>query len=126
MNFLVDENLSPRLVARLNERGHMAEHVVHRGLGASSDAALWAHAFAHDQIVITINAQDFLELAGGSSLHAGLIVLRSEGLTSNEQWEWLSAALDWLEQQPDGYLINRLIEIRSPGAKGFTDRPLPP
>jgi predicted nuclease of predicted toxin-antitoxin system len=125
VRFLVDENLSPTLVDRLHERGHVAEHVSHRGLGGSSDPELWIHAYAQDQIIVTINAEDFLELAAESVLHAGLIVLRSQGLTRQEQWAWLEAAVRYLEARDDNHLVNRVLEIRTPGAHGFTDRPLP-
>jgi predicted nuclease of predicted toxin-antitoxin system len=118
--------LSPRLAPRFHARGHAAEHVAHRGLGGSADPAVWAHAFANDQIVLTINARDFLELARTSSLHAGLIILRSHGLSSEEQWQWLLPSIAYLEQREDGYLVNRVLEVIGPEPDGFIDRAIPP
>ncbi len=45
-------------------------------------------------------------LAGAVDLHPGLIVLRSRGLTREEQWEWVEPVLRWIqEMQRD--LVNR-------------------
>lgn len=85
MKALIDENLSPTLVDRLGELGVAAVHIVHLGKAGLTDPALWKLAFEEDRVVITINAGDFLVLAEGSDLHAGLIVLRSRGLSRDEQ-----------------------------------------
>ena len=74
---------------------------------------------------MTINVRDFLALAAGSELHAGLIVLRSEGLDREEQWAWLASAVSFLETRPADYLVNRVVEITAPGPRGFLDRALP-
>jgi predicted nuclease of predicted toxin-antitoxin system len=69
--------------------GVAAQHVAHLGKSGASDPELWRLAFERDEIVATINASDFLMLAGKSEIHAGLIVLRSPGLNRDEQWAWL-------------------------------------
>jgi predicted nuclease of predicted toxin-antitoxin system len=116
LNILLDENLSPRLVARLSMVGVFAQHVSHVGLSGKSDFDVWCYAFAHEQIVITINAKDFLNLAANSELHSGLMILRQSGLTTQEQWEWIEPAIKLAksEEEQGRNLINRAIEIFSP------------
>jgi len=77
VNLLIDENLSPSLVQRLAAKGLPAVHVAHIGLPGATDPDLWRYALEHDQVVVTINAADFLFLAGSVELHPGLIVLRT-------------------------------------------------
>lgn len=74
MRLLIDEDLSPKLVERLAQKGVFAQHVAHVGLRGRSDSAIWRHGFAADATVVTTNAGDFLALAAGIDLHPGLIV----------------------------------------------------
>lgn len=53
MKFLIDENLPPRLVAWLNERGHEAVHVQDVSLAGQSDKQLEAFASAAQRIIVT-------------------------------------------------------------------------
>lgn len=66
MNLLLDENLSPRLIPRLTALGIFAQHIAYLGLSGNSDFEIWLYAFKHDQIVVTVNAKAFLNLAAGS------------------------------------------------------------
>ena len=63
MNLLIDENLSPGLVHLLAAKGVPAVHVVHIGMAVATDPMVWRYAFDHDQVVLTVNAADFLFLA---------------------------------------------------------------
>jgi len=122
MKILLDENLSPTLVQKLGTLGIAAQHVAHLGKSGLSDPALWSYAYEHDQVVVTINAVDFLRLAAAGPLHAGLIVLRAQGLTREEQWEWLRPALEWLLGAHED-LVNKAVEITGPSK--FVTRKLP-
>jgi predicted nuclease of predicted toxin-antitoxin system len=125
LNLLLDENLSPRLIPRLTALGIFAQHIAYLGLSGNSDFEIWLYAFEHDQIVVTINAKDFLNLAAGSDLHPGLIILRESGLTMGEQWARLEPAItigrDEENQGRD--LINRVIEVFSPDHRAIRDLP---
>jgi predicted nuclease of predicted toxin-antitoxin system len=77
VKILLDENLSPTLVQKLGELEVAAQHIAHLGKSGLSDQDIWRYAYEHDQVVITVNVSDFLRLATGTSLHAGLIVLRA-------------------------------------------------
>jgi predicted nuclease of predicted toxin-antitoxin system len=64
VNLLIDENLSPSIVHHLAAKGVPAAHVAHIGLQGAIDPDVWRCAYEHDQVVVTINAADFLFLAG--------------------------------------------------------------
>ena len=121
MNLLLDENLSPRLQAL----GIFAQHVAHVGLSGKSDSKIWLYAFEHDQIVVTINAKDFLNLAAGSEIHPGLIVFRESGLTIDEQWTRLERAITIVreEENQGRNHVNRAIEVFSPDHRVISDLP---
>jgi predicted nuclease of predicted toxin-antitoxin system len=114
VNVLLDENLSPRLVQLLAKKGVPAQHVAHVGLSGASDPEVWRYAYEHDQIVVTINASDFLMLAGAVELHPGLIVLRSRGLRRDEQWEWVEPVIDALLDSGED-LVNKMVEVTERG-----------
>ena len=121
MQLLIDEHLSPRLVQWCAERCDpplYAVSVAHCGLAGHADADVWAYAWEHDSVVVTTNARDFLPLLLlDVELHPGLIVLRESGLSREEQWQRLSEALAHIRAQsdPDGFVVNRVVEILSPG-----------
>ncbi len=110
---IVDENLSPSLVQRLSGRGIFAQHVAHVGRAGICDDELWELALEQSAFVITHNPQDFLSLAASATIHAGLIVIREGGLTPDEQWERVMAALDYLAQHGIGDLTNQVVDVRS-------------
>ena len=115
MNLLIDENLSPSIVHRLAAKGVPAVHVAHIGLPGVTDPDLWRYAFDHDQVVVTINAADFLFLAGSVELHPGLIVLRTTaGLSRDEQWAWVEPVVDW-PLRGDQQLVNEAAIVTGRG-----------
>jgi predicted nuclease of predicted toxin-antitoxin system len=122
VNVLLDENLSPRLVQLLAAKGIAAQHVAHIGLSGASDPEVWQYAYEHDQVVVTINVSDFLVLAGAVDLHPGLIVLRSRGLTREEQWEWVEPVLDGVVRLGED-LVNKAVEVTGPGKFRFRNLP---
>ncbi|MGI9277970.1 MAG: DUF5615 family PIN-like protein [Endozoicomonas sp.] len=62
---LLDENLSPRLVARIEPVFPGTMHVLHAGLDNSPDIDIWHYA-AENALTIVSKDKDFLEFA---SLH---------------------------------------------------------
>lgn len=127
MKLLLDENLSPRLVPLLASKGVTAQHVAYVGRAGMSDADLWSHAFETDQAVATLNARDFLLLAGSVELHPGLVVLRKSGLSPDGQWRQLETAIDHaLAELAAGHsLVNRVIEVLDTGDVRIFDLPEP-
>lgn len=113
MRLLIDENLSPRLARWACEQGIPAEAAVHVGLAGAEDDAVFAHALARDQIVVTVNVGDFMRLAAAMEVHPGVIALREAGLSAEQQWLRVESALQLVKQDKDADLINRVLEIQS-------------
>ena len=125
MNLLIDENLTPSMVQLLAARGVAAVHVAHIGMPGATDPELWRYAFEHDQIVVTINAADFLRLAESADLHPGLIVLRiAGGLSREEQWAWVEPVVDWLLTTGE-MLVNKAVVVTGKGKFHCVDLPHP-
>ena len=76
---------------------------------------MFATAFSQDQVVVTVNVGDFITLAAGVDLHPGLIVLREAELSAVLQWDRLKTALAFAEQDCNGDLINRVLEVQEGG-----------
>jgi len=121
----IDEDLSPVLAARCAEKGIYAVAVVHVGLSGRRDRAVWRYAFENDFVVLTIKARDFVNLIE-DEMHPGLIILEEGNLSRDEQWHRLELALDSILQNADpaGYMINRIVEVRS--AREIRVREIPP
>jgi predicted nuclease of predicted toxin-antitoxin system len=62
VKFVLDENLSPRLIARLTELFGEINHVRNVGLQRADDRAIWDWAQRTDHIVITTDG-DFVALS---------------------------------------------------------------
>jgi predicted nuclease of predicted toxin-antitoxin system len=62
MRLLFDENLSPRLVARLADLFPGSAHVVAEGVGGTADGVVWQHA-ARNGFIIVSKDEDFHHLA---------------------------------------------------------------
>lgn len=122
MRLLIDEHLSPQLVVRLAEKGIYSQHVAHVGLAGRSDSEIWLRAYRYDQIMVTMNVGDFVNLAAGVELHPGLIVIRASGLSREEQYAWLEPVLDRIAGSTAA-LVNRVVEVY--GVGDFEIRDLP-
>ncbi len=53
MKLLLDENLSPRLVALLSDVYPDSQHVEDVGLGETDDAQVWAYAETHGFAIVS-------------------------------------------------------------------------
>jgi predicted nuclease of predicted toxin-antitoxin system len=90
VKLLFDENLSPRLVARLAEQFPGSAHVHSCGLGSEDDLAVWQYAALHGYTLVSkdVDFYDRSILAGGPPK---LIWLRT-GNCSTRQVEHLLRA----------------------------------
>ena len=57
MRLLLDENLSPRLVALLSDVFPQSAHVHDLGLGSADDEAIWKHAREHGFAIVTKDSE---------------------------------------------------------------------
>lgn len=129
MRLLIDECLSPALVALANALGYEAAHVVHLGLAGKKDWEIMEVVLEGDWTLVTRNAIDFRGRRRGASkaarpgpkghykgvdLHAGLICLNSPGgLDLKGQEELFGVALKELETC--GEPVNQVIEVTLSG-----------
>ena len=119
LKLLIDECLSPKLVAMAVAAGHVESTCVRdRGWLGLSDWRLIEHVVAEDFTLVTANAKDFRghhdgELGGlhnGQPIHAGLICLNAQdGLDLALQEQLFEVALDQLRRLGD--LVNQALEI---------------
>lgn len=76
MRFLLDANLSPRLVESLTAAGHQARHVADLGLLAAPDAVIFDRAATDGDVVITADSDFSSLLASRGSPRPSVILLR--------------------------------------------------
>jgi predicted nuclease of predicted toxin-antitoxin system len=111
VKFLVDECLSPDLVAIARARGHEeSTHVTWLGLRSRKDWVIVRRAIADGYVLVTNNTTDFMALLRREKVHAGLVCINvAHGRMSLDVQKRLFAlALDRLaDREP----INELLEI---------------
>jgi predicted nuclease of predicted toxin-antitoxin system len=111
VKFLVDECLTPQLVAMARARGHgESMHVTWLGLRSRKDWSIVRRAIDDGYVLVTNNATDFMPLLRRQKLHAGLVCINvAHGLMSLDvQMRLFALALDRLgDREP----INEMLEI---------------
>jgi len=111
VKFLIDECLSPDLVAIARARGHgESTHVTWLGLRSRKDWLIVRRAAADGYVLVTNNATDFRSLLRREKIHAGLVCINvAPGLMSLAiQKRLFALALDRLgEDEP----VNQVLEI---------------
>ncbi len=119
--FLVDECLSPDLVALAHARGHAATHVVYRGQQGAEDTDLMPIIRAGDFVLVTNNQTDFVRLYRREEAHSGLIIVVPGGIEAEEQVRLFGAVLDVIEPLAD--IINKLVRVQRDGQVTIEDLP---
>jgi predicted nuclease of predicted toxin-antitoxin system len=76
VKLLLDENLSRRLIARIQDLFPGSKHVSSEGLLQAEDSELWAYAKAGDFAIVTADA-DFYEMATTIGFPPKVIWLRN-------------------------------------------------
>ncbi|EME72031.1 hypothetical protein H261_00590 [Paramagnetospirillum caucaseum] len=120
--FLIDECLSPDLVALAHARGYDASHVVFRGLTGTADRDLLPIIRHEGFVFVTNNAKDFLKLYARENIHAGLVIIVPGGIPAEVQVRLFAAVLDEVEAMAD--LVNRIVEVFSDGSVEIRDWPM--
>lgn len=111
MKFLVDECLSPDLVAIAQDRGFsLSTHVTWLGLKSKKDWTIVRRAVEDGYVLVTNNTADFTSLVEREDVHAGLVCLNvAPGLMSlGVQKRLFKHALDQLKGQEP---VNEVLEI---------------
>jgi predicted nuclease of predicted toxin-antitoxin system len=111
VKFLVDECLTPNLVAMARARGHgESTHVTWLGLRSRKDWSIVRRAIDDGYVLVTNNTTDFMSLLRRQKVHAGLVCLNvAHGLMSLDvQLRLFALALDRLgDREP----INEMLQI---------------
>jgi predicted nuclease of predicted toxin-antitoxin system len=115
---LIDECLSPRLVAVAQARGLVAVHVAWLNLEGTDDWHVASLAAERNYVVVTNNRRDFLRLYAQLEVHNGLIIV-VPAVLRREQRRLFGIALDAAEQQDS--LVNLLIEVHADGTVDVSD-----
>ena len=92
MRFLIDAQLPPRLADHLSKAGHTAEHVHPIGLGAATDAEIWAHAAGIGATLITKD-EDFAALVQADPHGPPVVWIRLGNTTNEVLWRALEPIL---------------------------------
>jgi len=127
VKFLIDECLSPDLVADARAGGHVdSTHVTWLSLTARPDWAIVRRALDDGFILVTNNTTDFTTLLAREELHPGLVCLNAApGLMSLAvQKRLFGLALARLSDEP----VNEVLEItlRADGSIRVDRYDLPP
>lgn len=108
LHFLIDENLSPRLVKPAHDRGFVAMHVNHLGLRTEKDWDLLRIIETDDWVLVTNNAIEFRGRYRRIAIHPGVVFLLPS-VRGSDQVELFEAALNYAQQVSD--LVNRAIDV---------------
>lgn len=119
---LIDECLRAELPAIAHELGFEAYHVAHFDLAGAADHAVFAKVRERGFVFVTNNRDDFVELIEKVDLHAGLVVLVSQGRRETQKAMFRIALLHVLEI---GGLTNRVLEVEQTGEIRVYDLPAP-
>ena len=118
MNFLLDQNLSPRLVELLTSADHTAQHVRDLHLSQASDEEVLAEAKQAGAVLVSADT-DFGELLAHSNADGPSVILlrRQEGRRASEIAALILANLDAIANDLNaGALVvidNDRIRVRS-------------
>ena len=121
IRFLIDECLTPELLAEAYARGFEAHHVNTMGLRKASDRSLMVQIVGGDFTFVTNNRRDFLRLYHIVDVHAGLLVIIPSG-GIDRQAELFNAALDAIAAAGDD-VTGELIEVAADGSVTMTRYP---
>jgi predicted nuclease of predicted toxin-antitoxin system len=109
----IDECLHTCLIELAREAGHLADHVIYRGLASSTDWQLMVTIRQQDYTFVTNNRSDFLVLFGQERLQAGLIII-VPNVTAARQKALFRAALEHIDARD---LTNTVVEVEYLGIR---------
>lgn len=111
MKFLIDECLSPDLVAIAQRKGfYESTHITWLGLHSASDWTIVPRAVEDEYVIVTNNTTDFIPLVRHEEVHAGLVCLNiaPTRMSLKSQKCLFEYALDQLQGEEP---INEVLEV---------------
>lgn len=114
MRIILDECVSPGIVAKCWEIGLDTIHVRDRDLLGTPDHELWRYTLQEQRVLVTINGGDFRKLAAATAEHHGIVIFPSGG-TRAEQMDYLRTAFTYpgLSNAYGNPFANRVVEVSS-------------
>jgi predicted nuclease of predicted toxin-antitoxin system len=114
--FLIDENLSPRLVEPARAQGYVAMHVNHLGLRTEKDWELLKIIEKEDWVLVTNNAIEFRGRYRHVEIHPGVVFLLPS-VRGPQQVRLFEAALEHVKTTSE--LVNRALDVTFDPAGGI-------
>jgi predicted nuclease of predicted toxin-antitoxin system len=115
IQFLIDENLSPRLTETAQAFGFAAYHVAHRGWTSLSDPQVLRRVLDEDLTIVTNNWDDFRPMLKRAEVHPGIVVILPN-VRRERQIELFSAALAAIrDHDPPLDMINTVVQVDAEG-----------
>ena len=115
IQFLIDENLSPRLVETANAFGYNAYHVAHRGWSSLKDPEVLQRILSEDLTIVTNNWIDFRPMLQREEVHPGIVVILPN-VRRERQIELFTAALGIIRgHDPPVDMVNTVLEVDTEG-----------
>ncbi len=129
MRFFVDEDLSPTLATECHRFGYDATSTRDRGMLGAPDRAVAQLCMDEERVLVTNNADDFLQLAAKAGLYPGLVVMPLGSRA--EEIAWMGIAIAQIEKvsddrgvEPAEAMINRVVEVEESGDASDYDYPV--
>ncbi|HEY0036270.1 MAG TPA: DUF5615 family PIN-like protein [Longimicrobium sp.] len=115
IQFLIDENLSPRLVGTAQEFGFVAFHVAHRGWASLKDPQVLRRVLDENLTTVTNNWDDFRPMLARTEVHPGIVVILPS-VRRERQIELFAAAMMAItDHQPPIDMVNTVLEVDASG-----------
>lgn len=99
MHFLLDNNLSPKLIELLSELNHQATHVYDIGLSRASDREIFQYAKDNNMVIISADTDFGYILAEWNSTQPSIILARYISLNPEIFIKYLERVLQDFEKE---------------------------
>lgn len=122
IQFLIDEDVTPRLRDVANARGYNAYHIQYLDWKGRKDFAIHRRMMEEDLTLVTGNWRDFRPMLAREEIHPGAISLPD--VPRGEQIRLFETAIDYIESEiPSGEMINRVLVVDPLGQIEVFDLP---
>jgi predicted nuclease of predicted toxin-antitoxin system len=115
IQFLIDENLSPRLVETAHTFGYNAYHVAHRGWSSLKDPEVLRRVLAEDLTIVTNNWIDFRPMLEREEVHPGIVVILPNVRRERQVELFTAALLTIRDHDPRIDMVNTVLEVGADG-----------
>jgi len=115
IQFLIDENLSPRLTETAAAFGFAAYHVAHRGWSALKDPQVLRRILDEDLTIVTNNWDDFRPMLRREEVHPGVVVILPAVRRDRQKVLFGAALYAITDHDPPLDMVNTVLEVDADG-----------